>query len=858
MKKFIKIFFISLAAIIALIIIAGFIIGYFYNDKVTKYFVNELNKNIDVNVKVKNVEFSIFKKFPNASIEFNQVFAEPNKKFKKSGFKNYSDTLISAKKIYLVFNIFDVFSEKYNIKKVEIKDGNANILIDKLGNENFLFWKKANNNSQPTNIQIDLKNINLNNFYLQVKNLQNNFSANFNIRKLNLNGAFSNTNFTLKTSLDANVGEFIIDNINYINQKDIKLNTELDVKNDIFKIKNGQLFISDLEFNINGNINTSDVSSIDLKIDGKNLNIESFLSVLPKNIRNEARNFDSKGEFYFNASIQGNYNKNNIPHIDADFGIKNGTIEQIKTDVKLTDVNFTGKYTNGEKNNLATTFLKISDFTGNIEKNKILGKFLLENFKNPKMQFSIDADFALNKLNDFLNIDTIEKIDGNLKANIKFFGKIKDINNICADDFKKAKSQGDITISDVNLEFIKSDVTYSDMRGKAYFKNDNLSIDSLKFNIDENDFYIKGDFINFLNFMFFDNQKTKIISSLYSNNIDVNSLIEKYNTQNNNESDSARSIFSNNITIQLNTNIKNIKYNNFIATNVNTHISYQNNNITFNDLSFNTMSGDISGAGRLLKINKNTYNLKTSIYLNNINVDKLFYSFNNFGQDYLIDKNIKGKITADIDFSSDLDKNFNINQDKITSTSKIQIKNGELKDFKTIESLAKFIELSELKDIKFSNLNNEILIKDKKIIIPEMKIKSSAINIDFSGEHTFNNDMDYHLKVLLSDLLSKKAKKAKNENKEFGVEEDDGLGRTSLFLSIKGNVDDYKIAYDTKKVKEHIKENLSNEKNNLKKILNKEFGLFKNDSTVKENKKKTDNSTNFIISWDDEDTTSEK
>jgi len=864
MKKFFKIFFISTGILILLIIIAGFIIGYFYNDKVTGYFIKELNKSIDVKISVKKVNLSVFSKFPDASIEFSDVFAEPNKKFTKTDFKNYADTLISAKKIYLSFNILDLFGDKYNIKKVEINNGKANILIDKNGKENFVFWKTSTDSASNTNIQIDLNDITLRKFDLRIKNLQNNFSTDLAINKLNLNGEFKNTDFTLKTSTDAYVREFAIDKVNYIKQKEITLNTKLDVTNgEIFKIKNGQLFISDLEFNVNGNINLSEAKNIDLKIDGTNLNIESFLSIMPENYRQKAENFDSKGKFYFNVTINGKINNNNIPHIEADFGINNGTIEQIKSDVKFTNVNFTGKYTNGEKNNLQTTFFKISDFTGFLEKNKIQGKFLIENFDNPKMQFSIDAKVNLAELNDFIKIDTIQEISGDLDLSVKFFGKIKDINNITSDDFKNAKSQGHITLNNTNLQFINSNVLYSDIRGKMSFKNDNLNIDSLKLIIDKNDFYIKGNFKNFINFVFFDNQKTAIYGTLQCENIDVNNLLENFKTDSEGEpSDSAINIFPENISFKLKTNIQNFKYDNFSATDLTTYLSYDNNNFTFNDLSFNTMQGDVSGAGRIKKINDNTLNLKTSILLNNINITKLFYEFNNFGQDYLSDKNLKGTIIADIDFSSDMDKNLNIHEDKITSTSKIQIKNGELKDFKPIESLAKFIELSELKDIKFSNLKNDILIKNKKIIIPEMKIKTSAFDIDFSGEHGFNNEMNYHIKVLLSDILSKKARKAKSQNKEFGVIEDDGLGRTSLFLSIKGNADNYKIAYDTKKVKEHIKESLSNEKTNLKTILNKEFGLFKNDSTVKQNKKKlkenSSSSTNFTISWDDDDTTDEE
>ena len=133
-----------------------------------------------------------------------------------------------------------------------------------------------------------------------------------------------------------------------------------------------------------------------------------------------------------------------------------------------------------------------------------------------------------------------------------------------------------------------------------------------------------------------------------------------------------------------------------------------------------------------------------------------------------------------------------------------------------------------------------------------MIINSSALNFSGSGVHYFNNDYTYKTKVLLSDILAVKAKKAKKENTEFGVIEDDGLGKTSLYLSISGNGYDYKVSYDSKKVKNVIKQSFREQKLELKAILNEEFGWFKND-TLKGFPNIGFSDSNFIIVWDEED-----
>ena len=75
----------------------------------------------------------------------------------------------------------------------------------------------------------------------------------------------------------------------------------------------------------------------------------------------------------------------------------------------------------------------------------------------------------------------------------------------------------------------------------------------------------------------------------------------------------------------------------------------------------------------------------------------------------------------------------------------------------------------------------------------------------------------------------------KEQNTEFGTIEDDGLGRSKLFISMKGPVADPKISFDRRKTEEKIETSIKNEKSNLKNILNKEFGWGKKDSAATAN-----------------------
>lgn len=62
-----------------------------------------------------------------------------------------------------------------------------------------------------------------------------------------------------------------------------------------------------------------------------------------------------------------------------------------------------------------------------------------------------------------------------------------------------------------------------------------------------------------------------------------------------------------------------------------------------------------------------------------------------------------------------------------------------------------------------------------------------------------------------------------------------------------------KVGYDVKAAGNQIKNDIKNERQSLKSILNEEYGWFKNDSAVNKNQKP--GTPRFKIKWGEEDST---
>ena len=251
--------------------------------------------------------------------------------------------------------------------------------------------------------------------------------------------------------------------------------------------------------------------------------------------------------------------------------------------------------------------------------------------------------------------------------------------------------------------------------------------------------------------------------------------------------------------------------------------------------------------------NKNKSIIAKGIFnVKNIDVNKAFNTFHNFGQSFLKAENIRGNLSGTLSLLLPLDSVLNYSMKTLTAEGNYHLVNGALINFDPVKQLSSFIALSELENINFEQLDNNFFIRDNFLYIPQMEVKSSAADLSVNGKHSFDNDYEYHVKILLSQILSKKRIKNKSNVTEFGVVEDDGLGRTSLLLKIIGKGDVAKVGYDMKAAGTEVKNNMKKEKQTLKTILKQEYGWYKNDSTI--NQKPAEKKTRFRITWEDGDT----
>ncbi|MBC8046082.1 MAG: hypothetical protein H7Y00_04755, partial [Fimbriimonadaceae bacterium] len=273
--------------------------------------------------------------------------------------------------------------------------------------------------------------------------------------------------------------------------------------------------------------------------------------------------------------------------------------------------------------------------------------------------------------------------------------------------------------------------------------------------------------------------------------------------------------------------------------------------IGVNNFTGNSMNGNFNVQTTFRKLASENYLLEIIGILNTIDIQQLFIQLNNFEQTTLTDKNLSGKATAYIEnVSIQWDKNYKLIEKNMYALVNVKIENGELINYKPLESLSKFVNIEDLKHIRFSTLQNQIEIKDRVITIPAMDIQTSALDIYVSGTHSFDNTIDYQMQLSLAELMAKKFF-GKNKNKDNY--ENDTQGGINIYVSMTGTVEKPVIQYNKKQVKEKMQDQ-GIDKPDFLDIFKPDDPKEKHDLfKPKDNKHETDEDEPIeFIEWEDE------
>jgi hypothetical protein len=196
--------------------------------------------------------------------------------------------------------------------------------------------------------------------------------------------------------------------------------------------------------------------------------------------------------------------------------------------------------------------------------------------------------------------------------------------------------------------------------------------------------------------------------------------------------------------------IKTIIYKRFEANNIKARLTLLQDGIDLQQVSLLHSNGYISMSGKFSGSNSSRPSFNIDADIKQASLDKLLYSFDNFGQESFGPENLRGTIDIKTKVSGYFNENAQLVPRSLSGTTSFEIRKGELIDFKPLQRMGRLVfKKDRLALIRFEKIKNTLTIDRNKIIIPPMWINSNLIDMQVQGVYHLDIGTDILVEIPL-------------------------------------------------------------------------------------------------------------
>ena len=794
-RKFLLRWVIFLAALWMALLGAIYLTNLKYRDQVISVLKSYLDQYIqtEIHIRKDNIRLSVLKKFPYASIDLYDIL------IKSARGPNYSqfafqgkDTLLSAQRISLVFNLMSILTKKYELNRIEIDNAFLNVLVDKNGVGNYSILKPVSNEPEKGSFSIDLRKIQLRDVHSRYIDIGSNIDFTGFLQNATLSGVLSEDNFSLKLQMKAQQCNVNVQSKNYLQKQSLTLITEIEKKEQIYTLNHCNINLSGLKLEANGKWE-KEKKYYSLLIESKANSLRDIEYPMFASYMAKINYLPENGTLNLEASFSGITGSGN-PYVKAKFEILNGAFKNKVKNIDIENFFIHGYFTNGVNRNKSTSILEIDTLSLVSGKSSVYIKGKIENFLSPVFSMHLKGTIELERLNAIDPIKQRFELSGMVNTAISMNGILP--SSMTDRSFVDNLSiNGELNFKNVFIKTLVNPLPPSIVSGKIAFQNfRTIRLENITIGTGKSLFIVDGTVTDIPIF----NSDTAMVPIYRCNITSPEMHVEDFllkGSEAKSQVQTTKAAFPDSLIAFANFSADKFFFGKFEASAVNGNIQYQPKKLHISGLSMKSQEGAISSDINISQ-DGSLFIVSSDANIQNADIKNLFYSFNNFGQSVIGSDNMNGRLFGIVHVTAVWDQYLHPVFDRLNLQSEIEIDKGEIINYGPLMGLSKFIKVDELKHIYFDRLQTSINIQQETVYISQTDIRSSAISLKGSGEHHFDNSYLYRLQVQLSDVLWNKAKKKKPENTEFGYEIDDGLGKTTLPLKIKGKDTEFEVSYD--------------------------------------------------------------
>ncbi|SEP73154.1 AsmA-like C-terminal region-containing protein [Neolewinella agarilytica] len=796
--------------ILLILVLIPLIMVSFFGGSVAKAVVRSVNKNLQTEISIGEYDVGFLSTFPNLSVNLLDVQVEGS---------DGSDLLI-AEKVSCLLDLGSLFG-KVRVEEIVVEDGLLQLMVDVDGNSNYQLTgytpvgEEVPDNPDAEAMEFAVADARLKGVEVVYRNAQLEVDLAGTINRLSFSGDFGNDNYLMST--EGSLDIFYVDQSGerFLHEQEVQLSAETKIDN----VNNGYTFApllmtaGELELKVVGDLqSTQDGLVTDLRVESQSGSLEDVLALIPPAYAGGLNELETRGELTLTSDISGAWTQRAYPRFDGRLTFTNGRVGSPRMNVGVRDLNLKAVFTylDGARGGMQT--FAIEELTGMFRNQPFELALKVDDLNDPQIDFSANGAFALGTLPALMGYDAITDGEGYVEVdNLRLKGRYEDMlrprrmGNVSASG-RLTFDDGEITVNDRELNFPS---------GTLELNDNEMVLTDFAFSGPGTEISFTGKATNLIPVLFADSLNTNdaeldFEARLTGESIDLDELLslagpteeEEELAEAAGKTDSLRAK-----TMARRTQITDLLRGRFDAQVDNWNYGEIEGEDFKGQLFFEPRKLDVTGITQSmegeLKVDGTVYfaelqRVEGRVRAKAIDVNEFFRQSENFSQEVLVDDNLEGTMDARIFIQAYFDEVGAFDYEKLRVLADLDIKDGELNNFGMLENFAFALKAGDLDRVRFTRLQNFFEITEQTIYIPTMFVQSSALNLELSGSHTFNNYLDYFIKVNAGQAI---ANKIKRHDRNLDMLPSRRNGFFNLYYTVEGPLETFTVENDKRAVK---------------------------------------------------------
>jgi uncharacterized protein involved in outer membrane biogenesis len=477
--KIVKRVLIVFGVVILLLVAAGIIIPIVFKDDIKAALDKKIAEavNADVMFDVDNFSLSVFKNFPNITVQIKELGV-----FNRAPFEQVP--LFVMQELDVEVNLKDIlFGDQMRVKGISLIDPQITIKVLKDGRANYDITYPSTDTVQAApdsskfsfgidhweiingRVTYDDKSLP---YLLEIKGLNHSGS-----------GDFTQDVFDLRTNTVADTVTTSYDGVEYLTNKRVEIDMTIAISEGYTKytFKENNAKVNDFAMSFDGwfKMNEKDYG-MDITFSSPENSFKSLLSLVPGMYTSDFGNIRTEGELQFNGAVKGTYSDTQMPAFNLALMVKDAMFRYPDLPTPVNNINME-LHVDNTTGVIDNTVVDLKNLHLDFGANPVDAKLRIDNLKDYKMDAQLKARLNLAELNKMFPMEGLE-MKGTFSVDARANGVYDSLRKtIPAVDVTMALADGYVKSSEfpAPLEDLKMAATVKNSTGKMAETEINVS-----------------------------------------------------------------------------------------------------------------------------------------------------------------------------------------------------------------------------------------------------------------------------------------------------------------------------------------------------------------------------------------------